>query len=231
MKVSMTDIPNAERGNGREKIAEAYSSEPWWYDLRGFLILTFAYRSTLWSQVRLFGNNIAVHHLEVAIGSGTLFDIMLKWRKWKKMPKAQCVGIDYAERMLAGARHRFADRPEIELQHGDVAELPFADDTFDSANIANAVHCFPDVDTAFRQVLRVLKPGAHLAANVLLYPRGPQPLRWIADRINTWGMRKGILFSPYEAGDIRRRMLDAGFSIEREEISGNTYNVVVSKPK
>ncbi|MGN2393366.1 class I SAM-dependent methyltransferase, partial [Pelomicrobium sp. G1] len=29
-----------------EKIAQAYSSPPWWYDVRGFFILTFAYRST-----------------------------------------------------------------------------------------------------------------------------------------------------------------------------------------
>ena len=29
-------------GKSREEIALAYKSEPWWYDLRGFFILTFA---------------------------------------------------------------------------------------------------------------------------------------------------------------------------------------------
>lgn len=214
----------------REEIAQAYSSEPWWYDVRGFLILTFAYRSTLWAQVRLFGGNIGPHHLEVAIGTGTLFDIILKWRKWKRLPSAHIVGIDYAEPMLAGAIHRFADQPNIELHHADVAALPFPDSSFDSANIANSVHCFPDVDAGFRDVFRVLKPGAPLAANVLLYARGPQPLRWIANKINAWGMRKGILFTPYQADDIRRRLQAAGFEIVREEIAGNTYNVIARKP-
>jgi ubiquinone/menaquinone biosynthesis C-methylase UbiE len=214
----------------REEIAAAYSSHPWWYDIRGFFILTFAYRSTLWEQVRFFGQNIGSQHLEVAIGTGTLFGIVLKWRQWKRLPPAHVVGIDYAEPMLAGALKRFANNPDIELKHADVALLPYADNTFDSANIANAVHCLPDVDAGLREIWRALKPGATLAANVLLYARGPRPLRWIANRINDWGMRKGILVSPYEQSDIRQRLHAAGFEVQREQVSGNTYNVLARKP-
>jgi ubiquinone/menaquinone biosynthesis C-methylase UbiE len=217
-------------GKSRDEIAKAYESEPWWYDLRGFGILTFAYRSTLWAQVRFFGENIRRHHLEVAIGTGTLFDLVLRWRRWKKMPGAHIVGIDYAEPMLAGAMRRFVDNPDIELAHADVGALPYPDATFDSANIANAVHCFPDVDAAFRETRRVLKPGADVALNVLLYARGPRLLRGIATSINDWGMRKGILFSPYEQDDIRRRLTAAGFEVVREDVSGNTYNVIARKP-
>lgn len=217
-------------GKSREEIAEAYSSEPWWYDVRGFLILTFAYRSTLWGQARLFGENIGPYHLEVAIGTGTLFAIVRKWRRWKRLPPARVVGIDYAEPMLAGAIRRFAGSPDIELQHADVTALPYSDNTFDSANIANAVHCLPDIDAGFREVFRVLKPGGSLAANVLLHARGPQPLRAIANRINAWGMRKGILYSPYERDDVRRRLLAARFEITREQVTGNTYDVLARKP-
>lgn len=215
----------------REEIAAAYSSHPWWYDVRGFFILTFAYRSTLWAQVGLFGRNMGPCHLELAIGTATLFDIILKWRRWKGLPRVQVVGVDYAEPMLAGAKDRLAGQPDIELKHADAADLPYADAAFDTANIANAVHCFPDVDAAFREVFRVLRPGGTLAANVLLYPRGPQPLRWIADRINAWGMRKGILVSPFEAGDVNARLRRAGFEIAKETISGNTYNVLALKPR
>ena len=214
----------------RDEIAKAYSSHPWWYDVRGFLILTFAYRSTLWSQVRFFGKNMGERHLEVAIGTGTLFDMILKWRKWKHLPKVQVVGIDYAEPMLEGARKRFANQPEIELEHADVGNLPYADDIFDSANIANAVHCFPDVDAAFLEVLRVLKPGGTMAINVLLYPGGPKPLRHLAQRINDWGMRKGILYSPYQKEDVQHKLLEAGAEIIQEDVTGNTYNVLVRKP-
>lgn len=213
-----------------EKIAQAYSSPPWWYDVRGFFILTFAYRSTLATQVRLFGRNMGSHHLEVAVGSGTLTDLILRWRKWKSLPEVRVVGIDYAEPMLAGAIKRFARKPNIELRLADVASMPFADNSFDSASIANAIHCFPDVDAGLREVFRVLKPSGTLAANALLYPRGPQALRWIATKINEWGMKKGILFSPYEADDVRKRMTAAGFEILQEQVSGNTYNVIARKP-
>lgn len=214
----------------REAIAAAYKSEPWWYDVRGFFILTFAYNSTLTEQLRFFGPNFGKQHLEVACGTGTLLELIFYWRRWKKLPAVQVVGVDYAEPMLAGARHRFAGKPDLEFLHADVAEMPFPADSFDTANVANAVHCFPDVDGGMRGVLRVLKPGGTMAANVLLFPRGRWPLRPLAERINRWGMRKGILFTPYERDDIRQRIIAAGFEIVTEAVSGNCYNVLARKP-
>jgi ubiquinone/menaquinone biosynthesis C-methylase UbiE len=214
----------------REAIAAAYRSEPWWYDVRGFFILTFAYNSTLTEQLRFFGPNFGKQHLEVACGTGTLLELIFYWRRWKKLPTVQVVGVDYAEPMLAGARHRFAGKPDLEFLHADVAEMPFAADSFDTANVANAVHCFPDVDGGMRGVLRVLKPGGTMAANVLLFPRGRWPLRPLAERINRWGMRKGILYTPYERNDIRQRIIAAGFEIVTEGVSGNCYNVLARKP-
>lgn len=217
-------------GKSRDEIAAAYKSEPWWYDVRGFFILTLAYNSTLPAQLRFFGRNFGPRHLEVACGTGTLLELMLRWRRWRKLPSVGIVGVDYAEPMLAGARHRFAKRPDIEFQHADAAALPFPEASFDTANIANAVHCFPDVNGALRDVLRVLKPGGSLAANVLLYPRGWWPLRRMARWINEWGIRKGILYTPYERDDIRARFLAAGFVITSEDVSGNCYNVLCRKP-
>ena len=225
----MTDSPMPS-GKSRDEIAAAYKSEPWWYDVRGFFILTFAYNSTLGAQLRLFGRNYGADHLEVACGTGTLLELILRWRKWKKLPRVHIVGIDYAESMLAGARHRFAGNPDIALQHADAAALPFPDARFDTANIANSVHCFPDVDGAFRDILRVLKPGGTLAANVLLYPRGSWPFKGIAERINRWGIKKGILYTPYTQADIRKHVLDVGFEAVSEEVSGNCYNLLVRKP-
>lgn len=217
-------------GKSRDEIAAAYRSEPWWYDLRGFFILTFAYNSTLPSQLRFFGSNIGPRHLEVACGTGTLLEMILNWRRRRGLADASITGIDYAESMLAGAQHRFRNRPGLRFLHADAAELPFEDGAFDTANIANSVHCFPDVDGALRGVFRVLKPGGMLAANVLLFPRTVWPLRAIARRINDWGIRKGILFTPYERDDIRRRIEAAGFVIESDGVAGNCYNVRARKP-
>lgn len=215
----------------RDEIAAAYSSPPWWYDLRGFLILTFAYNSTLGTQLRFFGANMGPEHLELACGTGTLLEMTLKRRRKRKLPESRVVAVDYAEAMLEGARRRFADDDAVTVKHADAAELPFDDAAFDTVNIANSVHCFPDVDAALRESFRVLRPGGTLAANVLLYPRTMQPLRAIAERINRWGMRKGILHTPYTADDIRSRFTGAGFEVVDEEIAGNCYNLLLRRPE
>ena len=53
-------------GKTRDEIAAAYVSEPWWYDVRGFFILTFAYNSTITSQLRFFGKNFGPDHRDGA---------------------------------------------------------------------------------------------------------------------------------------------------------------------
>ncbi len=212
-----------------EEIAAAYKSEPWWYDLRGFFILTFAYNSSLTRQIRLFGANLGTRHLEVACGTGTLLEMILRWRAWKGLPRVDIVGVDYAEAMLAGAMKRFRGQAGMRFLHADAAAMPFEGDAFDTVNIANAIHCLPQVNAALQEMHRVLKPGGTLAANVLLYPRGRWPWRSIAQRINDWGIRKGILVTPYEESDVRNRILKAGFEILREEVSGNCYELVVRK--
>lgn len=213
------------------KIEKAYDSPPLWYDIRGFFVLTFAYRSTLWAQIALFGNNIGPRHLEGAIGSGTLFGIILAWRRMTgRRVDAEIVGFDYAPSMLVGAIRRFKASPGVRLLQADVAALDLPDVYFDTANVANAIHCFPDVDAGLRELCRVLKPGGHLAVNVLLYPRGIQPFKWIAEKIDAWGIRKGILVTPYEQATIREKMINAGFDIVFEEVSGNTLNVIARRP-
>lgn len=218
-------------GKSRDEIALAYKSEPWWYDLRGFFILTFAYNSTLMAQLRFFGPNFGPQHLELACGTGTLLELILRWRRWKKLPLVDIVGVDYAESMLAGAKHRFRKHPRMTFQHADAARMPFGDSSFDTVNIANSVHCFPEVVPALRGAFAVLKPGGTLAANVLLHARGPQPFRAIANRINVWGINKGILYTTYDVEDIRESILSVGFILVSEDVSGNCYNILVQRPQ
>lgn len=214
----------------RAKIAKAYDSPSWWYDVRGFFILTFTYRATLWEQLRLFAGCLGREHLEVAIGSGTLFAMILKRARRLGCAPQRVVGFDYAERMLAGAVHRFAGDRTVELGLGDATRMRFADASFDSVAVANALHCIPDAAAALREMQRVLRPGGRLAANVLLHPRGGWPWRPLAERINRWGQAKGILDRPYAEDEIRGLVLAAGFRIERAWVSGNAWNVVAVKP-
>jgi ubiquinone/menaquinone biosynthesis C-methylase UbiE len=212
-----------------EEIAAAYDSPPLWYDIRGFFILTFAYNSTLPRQFRFFGNNIGPTHLELACGSGTLLGLVLRWRRWKGLPEARISAVDYAESMLAGAVRRFRGKANIEVRHADAACLPYADESFDTVNVANAIHCFPDIDGALREIRRVLKPGGTLATNVLLYPRTAWPLNAIAQRLDRWGMRKGILYTPYRREEIDSRLEQSGLELVSGAATGNCYEALARK--
>ncbi len=224
-----TLIPRTEKVSNVEKIDIAYSSDPWWYDLRGFLILTFAYRTTLPSQIRLFANDMGAHHLEVAVGTGTLFEMVLKWRKWKNKTPVKIVAFDYAERMLAGAQKRFKNDDQVSLLRADAAALPLDANQFDSANIANAIHCLPDVESSFKEIHRVLKKNGYLIGNCLLEPRGNGLMDRLARSINVWGIKKGILNRAFQANEVQTLLEKTGFVIKRYEITGNCLNFVASK--
>lgn len=212
------------------RVDRAYDSPPLWYDIRGFFILCLSYRSTVWAQVAFFGNNMGPRHLEAAIGTATLFSIILWWRKLRGIAPVETVGFDYAEAMLEGAKARLGRDKHVSLVRRDVAQLEFPSNSFDTANIANAVHCFPDVDAGLREVARVLKPGGTLAVNALLTPRRSSLLGAVASRINTWGVRKGILNQVFTETAINSHLTSAGFEVVRAQRSGNTFNILARKP-
>ena len=213
-----------------EMINSAYSSDPWWYDIRGFLILTFSYRSTLHKQIRLFANNISDHHLEAAIGSGTLFEMILLYRKYKNLPMVKILGFDYAERMLTGARKRFIKEKQITLIRADASCLPLESNTFESTNIANSIHCLPEIEKGIQEFYRVLKPGGQVAGNCLLEPKSCGFFDRISRRINNWGIKKGILHRTYSKSKIAELLVNAGFEIKFEEIHGNCFYFIAQKP-
>jgi molybdopterin/thiamine biosynthesis adenylyltransferase/ubiquinone/menaquinone biosynthesis C-methylase UbiE len=222
-------LPNQKSGAAK-KIAQAYDSPSWWYDIRGFFILTFAYQSTLWAQIHFFARNIREHHLEVAIGSGTLFGMIVRFLRWKGRTLPSTVGVDYAPPMLAGAYRRFKNQKNMILYEGDVTRLPESDETFSTVNMANAFHCFPDPLAALREIYRVMVPGGTLAMNVILYPRKKGIFARIANAINRWGKKKGILHSPYRVEEVRTLLSQSGFTLLEEKISGNCHFVVAERP-
>lgn len=93
--------------------------------------------------------------LEVGVGTGKNFPYY--------SPGVSVIGIDVAENMLAAARKRVAGRGyPVDLVLADVQDLPFLDNTFDSA-VSTFVFCsVPDSAKGLREVRRVIRPEGQI---------------------------------------------------------------------
>jgi ubiquinone/menaquinone biosynthesis C-methylase UbiE len=72
-------------------------------------------------------------------------------------------GLDYSDDMLAHARARCADLPQVGLNQGSVESLPFDDESFDALSCAQCLLYVEDLDRALAEFYRVLEPGGRIA--------------------------------------------------------------------
>ncbi len=94
--------------------------------------------------------------LELAMGPGLLAK--------RVAPAARrMVATDYSDGMVAQAKK--GERPaNLTFEVADAMKLPYEDDSFDVALIANALHLVPDPAQVLREIDRVLRPGGLLIA-------------------------------------------------------------------
>lgn len=96
--------------------------------------------------------------LDVACGTGIVARTVAE-----RSGGARIVGVDINEGMLAVARRL---RPDLEWHHGDAADLPFQDDTFDAVLCQASLMYFPDRAEAVAEMARVTRPGGSVAVLV-----------------------------------------------------------------
>jgi demethylmenaquinone methyltransferase / 2-methoxy-6-polyprenyl-1,4-benzoquinol methylase len=79
---------------------------------------------------------------------------------------ASVVGLDQSEDMLAGAKARLAEHPDlaekITLVHGHAEQLPFADAEFDALTFTYLLRYVDDRGATMRELARVVKPGGRI---------------------------------------------------------------------
>jgi 2-polyprenyl-3-methyl-5-hydroxy-6-metoxy-1,4-benzoquinol methylase len=115
--------------------------------------------------------------------------------------------IDLSPRMVELARAR-----GIDAEPGDVQQLQFADGEFDCVVANWVLYHVPDLDSALREIVRVLRPGGHLVATTV----GVENMREVWDLV-------GGPISVERSFDARtgRDLLAAHFAaVEQRDVEG-----------
>jgi len=94
--------------------------------------------------------------LDIATGTG---DIAGEGQR--QVPGLQAVGGDFTIEMMQAGK-RLPDRQTIRWVASDTLALPFPDDTFDAVTSGFLMRNVIDVDGAFREQLRVTRPGGRV---------------------------------------------------------------------
>jgi ubiquinone/menaquinone biosynthesis C-methylase UbiE len=97
--------------------------------------------------------------LDVACGTG----VLARTAAERVGPGGNVAGVDLNEGMLTVARRQ---RPDLHWRQGDVADLPYADDSFDAVLCQSALMFFPDATAALREMARVCRPGGTVGVQV-----------------------------------------------------------------
>ncbi|PSP57415.1 hypothetical protein BRC82_00220 [Halobacteriales archaeon QS_1_67_19] len=78
-------------------------------------------------------------------------------------PDGTITGVDVNEEVLAAAKDRCEDLPQVSFERGDVTDLPAADETYNLAVAKQVLSAVDDVASAFNELYRVLEPGGRVA--------------------------------------------------------------------
>ena len=104
------------------------------------------------------------------LGSGTGYPALLGGQTVG--PNGSVIGLDLAEQMLAAARRKATTLglSNVTFRTGDVTALPLETNSFDAVTSRFCLMFLPEIQKAAAEILRVLRPGAWLAAAVWSAP-------------------------------------------------------------
>ncbi len=118
-------------------------------------------------MLRLLDVDVAAEHLDIASGTGepalSIAEVATQGR---------VVLTDLSTGMLAAAERAAAKRgiTNIELRACSADDLPFPDESFDSASCRFGIMFIPDMAAGVREIARVLRPGGKVCAAVWAEP-------------------------------------------------------------
>lgn len=143
--------------------------------------------------------------LEVPVGTG-----ILTMPLYKKLKKADIVCLDYSTEMMARAQNRAAEMniENVKFIRGDVGNLPFDNENFDTVLSLNGFHAFPDKDAAYSETYRVLKKGGILCGCFCVVGESNRT-DWFIEKLYT---KMGYCTPPFETRDSLAKRLKSMYS-------------------
>jgi SAM-dependent methyltransferase len=203
-------------------------TSPVWADPRGLAQrlmesapLVAIYESRLWRRSRLFALLTGISFereleaiaalgridrasrvLDLACGSG------IYARPFARSAGAgRVAGLDLSRPMLryAARRSRAEGLANLDLVRGTALALPFRSEVFENVNCCGALHLFPDVPKALREIHRVLRPGGRLTAAVIRRGEGARARRAAERRLRLLGVHS------FSRDELEGLLADAGF--------------------
>lgn len=100
----------------------------------------------------------------------------------RQTTRAEVVGIDLAEHMLAVGREnvrRAGLEPRLRLERVDAKQMPYVDAAFAAVVSNSIIHHIPEPRQVMAEMLRVLRPGGTLLVRDLLRPADASTLQHI----------------------------------------------------
>jgi len=158
-RITYTDISDIPP-DYTDKMNKEYN---WMAGFYGFFIMVFP----LWKKwiKKLIPHIQGETILEVSFGNGYLMSQYAS-------DNYEIHGIDYNEKMVRIARGKMHRKGfDVHLFKGNVEEMPFPDNSFDTVINTMALSGYPDGNKAVAEMKRVLKPGGRLLLVDFDYPK------------------------------------------------------------
>ena len=145
----------------------------------------------------------------------------------RRVPRGAVVGLDLSLPMLRSAVRRAheAHLRNLHFLRGSALDLPFSSERFDVVNCCGALHLFPDVPRALREIGRVLRPGGRFTVATFHRPE------WaVADLLNAW-RRAAIGIDAFTSGGLERALRAAGLDdVRRHHVRRDWQIMSARKP-